>query len=119
MARVVVNVAGVVSSVHTDSLLRQVVMNVHHSAARENGFKVVLLQLVQAGAAAHQNGGNVCVVERISNTVEEHAIARHDIVALFAQSVAFLRVPQQRYPAAGRSARPCHKAFLIRQSRPG
>ena len=92
VARIVVNVAGVVGAVHANPFFGQIVMNIHHSAARENGFKVVFLQLMQAGAAAHQNRGDVRIVERIGNTVEEHAITRHDIVAFFTQSVALLRV---------------------------
>ena len=48
---------------------------------------------MQTGAAAYQYGGDVSIVQRIGYTVEKHAVTRHDIITLFAQPVAFLRVP--------------------------
>ena len=93
VAGIVVDVASVVGAVYANAFFRQIVVDIHHAAARENRFKVVFPQLMQTGAAAYQYGGDVSIVQRIGYTVEKHAVTRHDIITLFAQPVAFLRVP--------------------------
>ena len=70
----------------------QEVVNVHHSAAREDTFKVVFFELMQTRTAADQHGIDILVVQSIGNTVEKHSVAGDNFFALLLHAVAGLRI---------------------------
>lgn len=75
MARIVVHVAHVVGTGDAHTFFQQVFVNIHQAAAWENFFEMVVLELLEAGAAGNEDGFDVQIVERIGQTVKEHAVA--------------------------------------------
>ena len=67
-------------------------MNIDDAAAREDLVKLVALQLVVAGAAAHHHGLDVEVVERVGNTVKEHPVVGDHLLGLVELAAAALGV---------------------------
>ena len=67
-------------------------MNIDDAAAGEYLVKLVALQLVVAGAAAHHHRFNVQVVQRVGHAVKQHAVVGDDLLGLVKLATAALRV---------------------------
>ena len=91
VARIVVEVRVGVHG-HGDAALEQELVDVDDAAAREDAVELVLVERLDAGAAAHDDGLDVEVVERVGHAVEEHAVLRHHLLGLGGLAVGELRV---------------------------
>ena len=67
-------------------------MDVEQAAAGENLVELVFLQLVHAGAAGHDHGLDVEVVERVGDAVEQHAVVGDDVLPLVFVAGGGLRI---------------------------
>ena len=73
-------------------LLHQVLVDVQQPAAREDLVELVLQQLVHAGAAGHDHGLDVHVVQRIGHAVEQHPVLGRDLLTFAGQAGRGLRI---------------------------
>src|SRR5690606_14650428 len=67
-------------------------MEVTDTTAREDLIETVVLQLIEASAAAHHDRLDAEIVERRGNTVEQDTIVRDDLLGLVELTCATLRV---------------------------
>ena len=67
-------------------------MDVDDAAAREDLVEFIALQLVVAGAARHDHGLDVEVVQRIGHAMEQHPVVGDDLLGLVVLAVAALRI---------------------------
>ena len=82
--------AGDAIDLHT--LLEQVLVNVEQAATGEDLVEFVLLQLVHARAARHDDGLDVEVVEGVGDAVEQHAVVGDDLLPLVVVAGGRLRI---------------------------
>src|SRR5664280_814534 len=81
-----------------DPLLEQVLVDVDDPAVREDLLELVALQLVVAGAAAHDDGLDVEVVECVGDAVKQHADVGDDLLCLAEIARAALRIAAAQIP---------------------
>ena len=78
MAGVVIEVLRALQAIELDAALHQVFMDVEQPAPGEDLVELVLLQLIEAGAAGDDDGADVEVVERVGDAMEQHAVLHRD-----------------------------------------
>ena len=67
-------------------------MDVEQTAAREDAFELVLLQLIHTSAAGDDDGFDVQVVQGVGDTVEQHAVIGGDALTLIFLAARGLRI---------------------------
>src|SRR3989344_5613130 len=80
------------------ALPQQVLVDVDEPRAGKDLVELVLLELVEAGAAGHDHGADVEVVERVREAVKEHAVGGDDALAALLFPRGGLRVAAAQVP---------------------
>ena len=103
MAGVVVHITHALHAVELDAFFKQILVDVEQPAAGKDLVELVLLQLIHARAARHDDGLDIEVVERVRDAVEEHAVGGGDRLSFFGFTCRGLRI------AAAQIARRQHR----------
>ncbi len=107
VAGVVVEVATTCRVAKRDAFFQQVFVDINDAATREYLVKLVALQLVVTGAAAHHHGLDVHVVQRIGHAVEQDAVVRDDFFGLVKLTAAALRITAAQVTRRQYGLHPC------------
>ena len=71
-----------ICSLHLNAFLQKIFMDIEQATAGENFVELVFQQLVHAGSARHNHCLDVEIVQRVRDTMEQHAIVGGDLVGL-------------------------------------